>query len=114
MIELFANPTFWGWVYVASEWAIRLTMLVVVPFRRNPEAAKGWLMLIFFLPWPGLILYHLIGRPTLPKWRLFFRGRLPGAVEAGPPRRAPKPPINHPPLPPPPTPPPRVSPRPRP
>jgi cardiolipin synthase len=45
-------------------------MIVVVPFRRSPEAAKGWLLLIFLEPTAGLILYLLIGRPTLPKWRL--------------------------------------------
>ena len=29
------------YAYYVSEWAIRLGMLVVVPFRRSPEAAKG-------------------------------------------------------------------------
>jgi cardiolipin synthase len=56
-------------LYVTSEWIIRLVMLVVVPFRRSPEAAKGWLLAVFFLPWPALILYWLIGRPTMPAWR---------------------------------------------
>src|ERR1700716_3014701 len=45
-------------------------MIVIVPFRRSPDAAKGWLLLIFFEPVAGLILYLLIGRPTLPAWRL--------------------------------------------
>jgi cardiolipin synthase len=58
-----------GVLYYCSEWLIRIAMLVIVPFRRTPEAAKGWLLLIFFLPWPGWILYHLIGRPTYPPWR---------------------------------------------
>src|SRR5262249_44552671 len=52
-----------------SEWAIRLAMLVIVPFRRTPDAARGWLLLVLFLPWPALILYWLIGRPTFPRWR---------------------------------------------
>lgn len=56
-------------LYLASEWAVRLAMLFWVPNRRSPEAAKGWLLLIFFLPWPGLVLYWLIGRPYAPKWR---------------------------------------------
>ena len=96
MMDLLSNATFWGWVYVGSEWAIRLAMLVVVPFRRNPEAAKGWLMLIFFLPWPGLVLYHLIGRPTLPKWRLALRDRMQGAFDAVRQRLAKSPNITHP------------------
>lgn len=61
-----------GWLatlFVASEWAIRIAMLAVVPFRRSPDAAKGWLLLVFFLPWPALILYWFIGRPTFPAWR---------------------------------------------
>jgi cardiolipin synthase A/B len=39
----------------------------VVPFRRSPAAAKGWVLLIFFEPWIGLLLYALIGhRPEAP------------------------------------------------
>ena len=45
-------------------------MIVIVPFRRSPEAAKGWLLLIFFEPTAGLLLYLLIGRPSLPAWRM--------------------------------------------
>ena len=51
------DPTIWAWGFFLSEWAIRLVMLVVVPFRRMPAAAKGWLLLIFFEPWIGLLLY---------------------------------------------------------
>ena len=60
----------WGWLWYASEWAIRLVMLVIIPSRRSPAAAKGWLLLIFFLPWPGLLLFLLIGRNRWPEWRL--------------------------------------------
>ena len=65
MSALFSDEL-WLNVFFAAEWAVRLTMIVVVPFRRSPEAAKGWLLLIFFEPTVGLILYGLIGRPTLP------------------------------------------------
>ena len=37
----------WALLYLLSEWAIRIAMLVVVPVRRSPEAAKGWLLLAF-------------------------------------------------------------------
>jgi cardiolipin synthase A/B len=63
----------WGSLYYLSEWLIRLIMLVVVPFRRSPDAAKGWLLLIFILPWPGLIIYLVIGRP---KWSARRRAKL--------------------------------------
>ena len=55
--------------YLGVEWAIRIAMLMVVPFRRSPAAARGWLLIVFFLPVPALILYLLIGRPSYPRWR---------------------------------------------
>jgi cardiolipin synthase len=59
----------WGLIYYVSEWVIRVVMAVVIPFRRSPDAAKGWLLLVLFLPWPALLLYLLIGRPSYPRWR---------------------------------------------
>jgi cardiolipin synthase A/B len=70
----------WAWVLFLSEWAIRLAMLVVIPFRRTPAAAKGWLLLIFFVPWVGLLLYLLIGRSRLPRWQRERLARLPEAM----------------------------------
>lgn len=67
-------------LYFLSEWAIRIVMLAIVPFRRTPDAARGWLVLIFFLPWPGLLLYLLIGRAKYPQWRLERLDALPGLV----------------------------------
>src|SRR5687767_65342 len=66
----FTSGSTWGFLYVVSEWVIRAVMLVVVPFRRSPEAAKGWLLAVFFLPWPVLLVYILIGRPTHSWWRV--------------------------------------------
>jgi hypothetical protein len=51
----------WALLFTTSEWLIRLVRLMVVPMRRTPAAAKGWLLLILFLPWPGLIVYLLGG-----------------------------------------------------
>src|SRR5438552_14994410 len=69
MTALFSDDKLWLNLFFAAEWAVRLAMIVVVPMRRSPDAAKGWLLLIFFEPTVGLILYALIGRPTLPQWR---------------------------------------------
>src|SRR5262244_2571611 len=74
------DPTLWAWIFFLSEWAIRLAMLVAVPFRRTPAAAKGWLLLILFEPWIGLLLYWLIGRARLPRWRVEMLKKLPGAL----------------------------------
>ena len=59
----------WGTLYVASEWVIRIGALFYVPQRRPPSAARAWLLLIFFLPWVGLLLYLLIGRAYMPRRR---------------------------------------------
>jgi cardiolipin synthase len=75
-----ADPTFWAWTFLVGEWAIRLVMLAVVPFRRTPAAAKAWLLLIFFEPWVGLLLYVLIGRARLPRWQREQLARLPRAM----------------------------------
>jgi cardiolipin synthase len=74
------DPIWWAWIFFASEWAIRLAMVVVVPFRRTPAAAKGWLLLIFFEPWVGMLLYLLIGRARLPRRRRDQLARLPTAM----------------------------------
>ena len=68
--ELPIDRALWLNMFIAAEWAVRLAMIVIVPFRRTPDAAKGWLLLIFFEPMAGLLLYLLIGRPSLPDWRL--------------------------------------------
>jgi cardiolipin synthase len=70
------DTTFWAWSFFVSEWIIRLIMLAIVPFRRTPAAAKGWLLLIFFEPWIGLALYLLIGRASLPRRRIEQISRL--------------------------------------
>ncbi len=60
----------WPLLYVASEWVVRFVMLVYVPQRRSPAAARTWLLLIFLLPWPGFLLYAAIGRIKFPAWRM--------------------------------------------
>lgn len=56
-------------IYYVIEWVIRLVALVVVPMRRPAAAARAWLLLIFFLPIPGTIIFLLIGRPKFPAER---------------------------------------------
>ena len=60
----------WATLYYASEWVIRLAMLVYVPQRRTTAAARTWLLLIFFLPLVGLVLYWLFGRIYYPRRRI--------------------------------------------
>ena len=86
----------WAGIFLVSEWVIRLVMLVVVPFRRTPAAAKGWLLLMFFEPWVGLLLYLLIGRAKLPRWRREQLAKLPQAMAAVGQRLASQPNVFHP------------------
>jgi cardiolipin synthase len=90
------DPSLWAWILFLGEWVIRLTMLVVVPFRRTPAAAKGWLLLIFFEPWIGLLLYLLIGRARLPRWQREQFAKLPQALAGVVGRLAKHPNIFHP------------------
>lgn len=60
----------WADLFYVSEWLIRIVMLIYVPQKRSPAAARSWLLLIFVFPWPGLALYTLIGRIYLPYSRI--------------------------------------------
>jgi cardiolipin synthase A/B len=65
----------WSLLYLISEWAIRLIMLVYVPQRRSAAASRTWLLLIFLLPWPGLVLYAIFGRIYVSKRRIALQLR---------------------------------------
>ncbi|MDY0168966.1 MAG: cardiolipin synthase [Thermoguttaceae bacterium] len=56
-----------------SEWVLRIVMLLVVTRRREPASAMAWLLVIFFIPWVGLVLYWLIGEHRLPRRRIEAR-----------------------------------------
>lgn len=60
----------WSLLYLVSEWLIRLAMLFYVPQQRSAAASRTWLLLIFLLPWPGLILYAALGRIRVPRERI--------------------------------------------
>lgn len=61
---------YWSTFYLASEWAIRFIMLIYVPQQRTAAATRTWLLLIFLLPWPGLVIYALFGRIRVPRERI--------------------------------------------
>lgn len=62
-------PSHIDFIWYISEWIVRIGALLVVPHRRMPSATRAWLLLIFFLPIPGLLLFLLIGTPRFPGWR---------------------------------------------
>jgi cardiolipin synthase len=72
----------WSLAYYLSEWIIRVVMLFVVPRKRTPNSAMAWLLVVFFLPWPGLILYSMLGRYRLPRRRIEQHGEFLAALQS--------------------------------
>lgn len=72
----------WGTIYLASEWIIRVAMLIYVPQKRSAAASRTWLLLIFLLPWPGLVLYALFGRIYVPHQRIAQQERASKHIRA--------------------------------
>ena len=62
--------------------------LIYVPQRRPPSAARAWLLLIFFLPWVGLLLYLLIGRAYMPRRRFKIQRQIYQLIRRIAPRAA--------------------------
>ena len=62
-------PVILSGVAYALGWAICLLMLYVVPRRRDPDSANGWLLLSFFLPYVAAVAFFAIGNPKLPHQR---------------------------------------------
>jgi len=66
-----------AFLYYVSEWVIRGVMLVVVVSRRRqPSSAMAWLLVIFSVPWLGVVLYLLVGENRLPRRRTEQHARI--------------------------------------
>ncbi|HRK35014.1 MAG TPA: cardiolipin synthase [Candidatus Hydrogenedentes bacterium] len=78
LLEILPDLTFLpslGALYLTAEWVIRIAMLIYVPQRRTPSAARTWLLFIFFLPVVGILVYWWFGRIYLPKKRVDLQQR---------------------------------------
>jgi cardiolipin synthase len=67
----------WYWLLLIAvvEWSIRIVMTGVILRRRfSPSTATAWLVLIFFVPELGLIVYLLVGVSHLGKQRTRSHG----------------------------------------
>ncbi len=56
-------------IWYILEWIIRIFAIFIVPQNRKPTSGISWLMLIFLLPVPGLLLFLLLSSPKLPLLR---------------------------------------------
>ena len=68
-MDLISWSTVWAAFLFTLDMVIRITAIMFVPPGRRPTAAMAWLLLIFFLPVPGVLFFLLIGYPRLPKKR---------------------------------------------
>ncbi|QBE48376.1 cardiolipin synthase [Leucobacter triazinivorans] len=62
-------PYVWTLSFLIIDNVIRIVALFVVPRNRRPTAGMAWLMAIFLLPVPGLLLFLIIGSKRLPRKR---------------------------------------------
>jgi cardiolipin synthase A/B len=65
----------WSLLYIITEWIIRIVMLVYVPQKRTSAAARTWLLLIFLIPVPALLIYATFGRIRMPHRRIAMQQR---------------------------------------
>lgn len=72
MFDNFTLVTVW---YI-FEWLLRVASLFIVPRNRRPAAATAWLLLIFLVPVPGLLLFAAIGSHKLPQRRRDAQARI--------------------------------------
>lgn len=74
----------WAQLLVGFEWLVRLVMLPIIVLRKEqPTAALAWLMVIFFEPIIGLVIYLLIGESRLVRRRMKRRRRRHEEYAAG-------------------------------
>lgn len=61
-----------NWAVTAGfvlDWAIKIAFLLYIPRKRKPSSAIAWLLVIFLLPFIGIILFVIIGSPKLSRKR---------------------------------------------
>jgi cardiolipin synthase len=56
--------------YELSSVVIRISMLCYIPQRHSPTTAMSWLLVVYFWPWPGFLLYAAFGSTALPRERV--------------------------------------------
>ncbi len=64
----------WSWdvnalITIGIFWIVGIVLLFLVPRNRKPSSATAWLLLMYVIPFLGIIIFFLIGSPKLPKRR---------------------------------------------
>lgn len=64
------NLPFWVTVVlIVLDFSVKAVALGLVPERRQPSSGMAWLLLIFFLPGVGILLFLLLGSSYVPRRR---------------------------------------------
>lgn len=79
MVSVLDGATVWPIVLVVIV-AINIVALIVIPRGRKPTAAMAWLLLIFLLPFVGILMFLLIGSFRLPRKRRDEQERIDGLI----------------------------------
>ena len=56
-------------IVLVVDLVVRVLAVIYIPRNRRPQTALAWLVLIFVLPVPGILLFFLFGSRRLPKSR---------------------------------------------
>jgi cardiolipin synthase A/B len=64
-----ATVAAWPAVLLTVDMVIRVLAVIYIPRNRRPQTALAWLVLIFALPVPGIVLFLLFGSRRLPRAR---------------------------------------------
>lgn len=68
-------------IILIMDWVIPLWMLIYVPQKKSPAAARTWLILIFLFPFAGLFLYLYFGRVYVPRLRMKMHNKASERIE---------------------------------
>lgn len=79
MLSLAESGPYWPLILLAVL-VIDIVALMFVPQGRKPTAAMAWLLLIFLLPFIGIVVFLLIGSFRLPKKRRDEQERINGVI----------------------------------
>ena len=80
MASSFLDQTALWPIFLAVVFVIDIIALIVIPRGRKPTAAMAWLLLIFLLPFVGILLFLLIGSFRLPKARRDEQARIDSMI----------------------------------
>lgn len=69
-------------VVLVAQWVIRIVLIPIVLERHRPAVATTWLIVVFFEPFIGLVIYLVIGRQLVGRKRIEHHRRVAEEIDA--------------------------------